>query len=95
MRFKSVLKKYKLTQNDLAERLNINRVSVCRLLADDNDIRLSTIVKIAHAVGCSPAELIDDTVVETTDDSNTNTVALTCPHCHKSIRLSIQSDGND
>ena len=92
MRFKSVLKKYKLTQNDLAERLNINRVSVCRLLADDNDIRLSTIVKIAHAVGCSPAELIDETVE---DNHNTNTLSLTCPHCHKSIRLSVQSDDND
>ena len=92
MRFKRVLKKYKLTQNDLAERLNINRVSVCRLLADDNDIRLSTIVKIAHAIGCSTAELIDETV-ETTDDSNT--ISLICPHCHKSIRLSIQSDDND
>lgn len=94
MRFKSVLKKYKLTQNDLAERLNINRVSVCRLLADDNDIRLSTIVKIAHAVGCSTAELIDDTV-ETTDDSNTNTISFTCPNCGKTIRLSIQSEDND
>lgn len=92
MRFKSVLKKYKLTQNDLAERLNINRVSVCRLLADDNDIRLSTIVKIAHAIGCSPAELIDETV-DSPDDSKT--LSLTCPHCHKSIRLSIQGDGND
>lgn len=89
MRFKRALKKYKLTQNDLAERLNINRVSVCRLLADDNDIRLSTIVKIAHAIGCSPAELIDDTV-ETTDVSNT--LSLTCPHCHKSIHLSVQSE---
>lgn len=92
MRFKRVLKKYKLTQNDLAERLNINRVSVCRLLADDNDIRLSTIVKIAHAIGCSTAELIDETV-ESTDVSNT--LSLTCPHCGKTIRLSIKSDDND
>lgn len=89
MRFKRVLKKYKLTQNDLAERLNINRVSVCRLLADDNDIRLSTIVKIAHAIGCTPAELIDETVESPVDS---NTLSLTCPHCHKSIRLSIQSE---
>ena len=92
MRFKSVLKKYKLTQNDLAERLNINRVSVCRLLADDNDIRLSTIVKIAHAIGCSPAELIDETVGH---PDVSNTLSLTCPHCHKSIRLSIQGDDKD
>lgn len=91
MRFKRVLKKYKLTQNDLAERLNINRVSVCRLLADDNDIRLSTIVKIAHAVGCSPAELID----ETESPGVSNTLSLTCPHCGKRIRLSIKSDDND
>ena len=92
MRFKSVLKKYKLTQNDLAERLNINRVSVCRLLADDNDIRLSTIVKIAHAVGCSTAELIDETIEPPGDN---NTLLMTCPHCGKTIRLSIQGDGND
>lgn len=89
MRFKSVLKKYKLTQNDLAERLNINRVSVCRLLADDNDIRLSTIVKIAHAIGCTPAELIDETEESPVDF---NTLSLTCPHCGKTIRLSIQSE---
>lgn len=92
MRFKSVLKKYKLTQNDLAERLNINRVSVCRLLADDNDIRLSTIVKIAHAIGCSPAELIDETVGH---PDVSNTLSLTCPHCGKTIRMSIKSDCND
>ena len=92
MRFKRVLKKYKLTQNDLAERLNINRVSVCRLLADDNDIRLSTIVKIAHAVGCSPAELIDETVEP---PGASNILSLTCPHCHKSIRLIVQSDDKD
>lgn len=92
MRFKSVLKKYKLTQNDLAERLNINRVSVCRLLADDNDIRLSTIVKIAHAIGCTPAELIDETEESPVDF---NTLSLTCPHCGKTIRLSVQSDDKD
>ena len=92
MRFKAVLKKYKLTQNDLAERLNINRVSVCRLLSDDNDIRLSTIVKIAHAVGCSPAELIDETVGP---PGASNTLSLICPHCGKTISLSIQSNCND
>lgn len=89
MRFKRVLKKYKLTQNDLAERLNINRVSVCRLLADDNDIRLSTIVKIAHAIGCSTAELIDETVEP---PGVSNTLSLICPHCGKTIRLSIQGE---
>ena len=92
MRFKRVLKKYKLTQNDLAERLNINRVSVCRLLSDDNDIRLSTIVKIAHAIGCSPAELIDETVGH---PDVSNTLSLTFPNCGKTISLSIKSDCND
>lgn len=60
MRYKEVLKKYGLTQNELADRLGINRVSVSRLLSDGNDMRVSTIIKIANAIGCTPGEMLDD-----------------------------------
>ena len=50
MRFKDVLNKYGVTQQDLADRMGMNRVSVSRI---------STIEKIANAIGCPVAELFD------------------------------------
>lgn len=87
MRFKSVLKKYNVTQNDLAVRLDINRVSVCRLLNDDNDIRLSTLHKLANAIGCTVAELVSDDV---TDADASSTLTLSCPHCGKTLKIIIK-----
>ena len=57
MRFKDVLNKYGVTQQDLADRMGMNRVSVSRLLSEKNDLRISTIEKIANAIGCPVAEL--------------------------------------
>lgn len=45
MRFKDVLNKYGVTQQDLADRMGMNRVSVSRLLSEKNDLRISTIEK--------------------------------------------------
>lgn len=59
MRFKDVLNKYGVTQQDLADRTGMNRVSVSRLLSEKNDLRISTIEKIANAIGCPVAELFD------------------------------------
>ena len=47
LQIKETLKQRGLTQNELAERLGINRVSLSRLLSDKNDMRISTIKKIA------------------------------------------------
>ena len=59
MRFKDVLNKYGVTQQDLADRMGMNRVSVSRLLSEKNDLRISTIEKIANAIACPVAELFD------------------------------------
>ena len=60
MRFKDILNKYGITQQDLAYRMCVNRVSVSRLLSEKNDLRISTIEKIANAIGCPVAELFDE-----------------------------------
>lgn len=60
MRYKEVLEKYGITQIELAERLGINRVSVSRLLSEKNDMRTSTLIKIANAIGCQVGELFDN-----------------------------------
>lgn len=55
---------------ELADRLGINRVSVSRLLSEKNDIRLSTIEKIAKAIGCKVGDFFTDEM------SGTDFVAL-------------------
>ena len=74
MHIKETLKKRGLKQNDLADRLGINRVSLSRLLSDKNDMRISTIKKIADAIGCDVSEFF---APEDKEEHNT----ITCPHC--------------
>ena len=73
MRFKDVLNKYGVTQQDLADRMGMNRVSVSRLLSEKNDLRISTIEKIANAIGCPVAELFDK---QNKEDAMSDFIAL-------------------
>lgn len=88
MRFKETLEKYGITQMELADRLGINRVSVSRLLSEKNDIRLSTIEKIAKAIGCNVSELVlTDSEKQPTNEKETYIV---CPHCGEKIKISVE-----
>ena len=73
MRFKDVLNKYGVTQQDLADRMGMNRVSVSRLLSEKNDLRISTIEKIANAIGCPVAELFGE---QNKEDAMSDFIAL-------------------
>ena len=90
LHIKETLKQRGLKQNDLAERLGINRVSLSRLLSDKNDMRISTIKKIADAIGCDVAEFFTP---EDKEEHNT----ITCPHCGEKlvINLSISDKKHD
>ena len=90
LQIKETLKQRGLTQNELAERLGINRVSLSRLLSDKNDMRISTIKKIADAIGCDVAEFF--TPAETEDHN-----VITCPHCGAKlvINLSVSDKKHD
>ena len=90
MHIKEVLKQRGLKQNDLAERLKINRVSLSRLLSDKNDMRISTIKKIADAIGCDVTEFFTPA-----DTAEHNTI--TCPHCGEKlvINLSVSDKKHD
>ena len=85
---KDVLKKYGITQIALAERLGINRVSLNATLNNPN-IKLSTLDKIADAIGCDVTEFF------TPDTAGHNTI--TCPHCGAKlvINLSISDKKHD
>lgn len=86
---KDVLKKYGITQIALAERLGINRVSLNATLNNPN-IKLSTLDKIADAIGCDVTEFFSP---EDTAGHNT----ITCPHCGAKlvINLSIPDKKHD
>ena len=90
MHIKEALKQRGLKQNDLADRLGINRVSLSRLLSDKNDMRISTIKKIADAIGCDVAEFF-------TPDEKAEHNTITCPHCGEKlvINLSISDKKHD
>lgn len=86
---KDVLKKYGITQIALAERLGINRVSLNATLNNPN-IKLSTLDKIADAIGCDVTEFFKPAA---TEDHNT----ITCPHCGEKlvINLSVSDKKHD
>ena len=79
---KETLKKRGLKQNELADRLGINRVSLSRLLSDKNDMRISTLKKIADAIGCDVAEFFTPAATPT---NNT----ITCPHCGEKLVINL------
>ena len=82
LQIKEAIKQRGLKQNDLADRLGINRVSLSRLLSDKNDMRISTIKKIADAIGCDVSEFFTP---EETEDHNT----ITCPHCGEKLVINL------
>lgn len=90
LKIKETLKQRGLTQNELADRLGINRVSLSRLLSDKNDMRMSTIKKIADAIGCDVAEFF-------TPDEKSEHNTITCPHCGEKlvINLSVSDKKHD
>lgn len=79
---KDVLKKYAITQMELADRLGINRVSLNVTLNNPN-IKLSTLDKLADAIGCDVAEFF--TPQPTNADHNT----ITCPHCGAKLVINL------
>ena len=90
MHIKDILKQRGLTQNELADRLGINRVSLSRILSNKNDMRISTIKKIADAIGCDVAEFFAPA-----EPAEHNTI--TCPHCGEKlvINLSVSDKKHD
>lgn len=56
MYIKEIMKERGISQIELASKLGMNRVSLSRLLSDKNDMRTSTLEKIASALDCSVAD---------------------------------------
>ena len=82
LHIKETLKQRGLTQNELAERLGINRVSLSRILSNKNDMRVSTITKIAEAIGCDVSEFFSP-------EEKADNTTITCPHCGAKLEINL------
>jgi|GEM_PF-2968825 len=83
MRVKAILKDKQLTLNDLAQKLGVSRQAL--YLQINNNPRISTLQRIADALGVSVAQLFDQTPQQTTADHNT----ITCPHCGAKLVINL------
>ena len=91
MRVKAILKDKKLTLNDLAQKLGVSRQAL--YLQINNNPRISTLQKIADALGVPVGQLFDQKPQPTNADHN----VITCPHCGAKlvINLSIYDKKHD
>lgn len=91
MRVKAILKDKKLTLNDLAQKLGVSRQAL--YLQINNNPRISTLQRIADALGVPVGQLFDQTPQPTNAEHN----VITCPHCGEKlvINLSISDKKHD
>ena len=91
MRVKEILKDKQLTLNDLAQKLGVSRQAL--YLQINNNPRISSLQRIADALGVPVGQLFDQKPQPTNADHN----VITCPHCGAKlvINLSISDKKHD
>ena len=91
MRVKAILKDKQMTLNDLAKKLGVSRQAL--YLQINNNPRISTLQRIADALGVPVGQLFDQTPQPTNADHN----VIICPHCGAKlvINLSVSDKKHD
>lgn len=88
MDIKKIAKEKGYTMAKIADELGINRVTLAQSL--NGNPTLHKLQDIASVLDCSVGDFFRDEMAE--DKSNRPSISLTCPHCGKTIRLSVQSE---
>lgn len=95
-RIKEILKEKGLNGVELAEMLGINKITLYRNLSENNDLRISTLEKIATALNVplwsllvSKDEITKDETSEQKTAPNVGAASVSCPHCGKSFAVSV------
>lgn len=84
MRIQDTIKAYGLTQDIVAHRMGISRVTLTRNI--NGNPTLETMEKIAKAIGCSVGEFFDDERAPQEEPKS----SLLCPHCGKELHITIE-----
>ena len=91
MRVKAILKDKQMTLNDLAQKLGVSRQAL--YLQINNNPRISSLQRIADALGVPVGQLFDQKPQPTNAEHN----VITCPHCGAKlvINLSVSDKKHD
>lgn len=84
---KKAIKSKGYTLKYISDKLCVTQSALSQQI-NNNTISVAKVQQIADIINCPLTDLL-------TDDDTTHTLSLTCPHCGKTIRLSIKSDCND
>ena len=83
MRVKAILKDKQMTLNDLAQKLGVSRQAL--YLQINNNPRISTLQRIADALGVPVGQLFDQKPQPKNADHN----VITCPHCGEKLVINL------
>ena len=81
IRIKEILKEKGITQAELAQRMGVHRVALNSTLNNPN-IKLSTLEKIAAAIGCQVGDFFKD--------EGDGAATVMCPHCGKPVTVELK-----
>ena len=81
IRIKEILKEKGITQAELAQRMGVHRVALNSTLNNPN-IKLSTLEKIAAAIGCEVGDFLRD--------EGDGSATVVCPHCGKPVTVELK-----
>ena len=91
-RIKEILKEKGLKGVELADMLGINKITLYRNLSESNDLRISTLEKIATALNVPLWSLLVSKEEITKDETSEQSTTFVCPRCGASLRISVQEE---
>lgn len=80
LRIKEVIKKYNLSINEIAKRMNISRVSLSTHIHGNPSV--DVLLRIAAAIGCDVTELFETGVKKEKQ--------IQCPYCGKDLHIKVE-----
>ena len=86
LRVKEILKEKKLTQKDLAARLDVSPQYISNILNAGAGVSVNALVEFAKALDVEFRDLF-----ATTKD-NDSPIGVVCPHCGKTIKINVSAE---
>lgn len=77
---KEAMKRYGTSVNEVAEKMNISRVTLSTHINGNPSVEV--LERIATAIGCDITELFEQ--------PKKDGLSLTCPHCGKEINIKVE-----
>ena len=81
MDIKKKILQHGMTPSQVAEKMGIKAPTLSKMLKNQSGIKLSSVERIADAIGCTASELLSD-----------ETSTFTCPKCGTKFTIEVKPD---